>query len=779
MKRYLLLLPILLMILTIQSQAAVISAKASPLLLPGLVEIGQPFTVDIYMNNNDGTEHLGYSMPFVFYSPQGITTVTHRDVGGLGPFNSITMSPSFLSYWSVLNQWTGFNFDGNLGDTINHTAVSISGWPFGLGEQKNIQFALQINQEGIFCIDSCSIPNQVPPGKFDWLFDFSTTFNGPYCWEIGVMPEDPEISVAPGSFLFEGTAGQSAPSAQLLHITNTGVGTLNWTAAWNSSWVGMSPAFGTAPSNVQVFVNTIGLGAGNYYDTITVSDPNATNNPVLIPIHLILSEPPATIDLSQTFFSFNAIVDSANPSDQYLTVDNIGGGTLNWTATKSKSWLTLTPSSGVDYGVITLSVDITGLSYGFYYDTVVVSAPGATNTPQKAAVRLQVASSLPILGLNPGYMFVAVDSDTPVPETRYFEVYNGGAGAMNFYLEENSPRIASLTPDSGAVPQLVAITFDSVYCGFSMSYTDTIWAYSLEAPNSPQMLILDYHCYSDPAKIIVSKDTINAALYECGQGMNPPPPPFFTVYNGGSVPFTFDLSWNSDWLIPSDTSALAPKIITLSFDYKNMLPGVYYDTIVISAYNAVNTPESLTLTLTIKETDIAPLIYLNRNNLSFYAQENRVGRQFFVTLNNVHPGCMDWYIQEDMPWMDFGIDVKDEEQEEAYPWNLRLMPNGYGMTFGYYKDTALIVSDSASNSPYPLVLDISIWKFYGDADWNGSLNILDIAYLIKYLYKGGLEPKPMKSVGDCNCDLLVNLIDITILIDYIYHDGQPICGNPY
>ncbi|MEW5924091.1 MAG: dockerin type I repeat-containing protein, partial [Candidatus Zixiibacteriota bacterium] len=352
-------------------------------------------------------------------------------------------------------------------------------------------------------------------------------------------------------------------------------------------------------------------------------------------------------------------------------------------------------------------------------------------------------------------------------------------GAMNFYLEENSPRIASLTPESGAVPQLVAITFDSVYCGMGMSYTDTIWAYSLEAPNSPQMLILDYHCYADPAKIIVSKDTVNASIYECSQGMNPPPAPFFTVYNDGSESFTFDLSWNSDWLMPSDTSALAPKIITLFFDYKNMLPGVYYDTIVVSAYNAVNTPESLTLTLTIKETAVAPLIYLNRNNLSFYAQENRVGRQFFVSLNNVNPGCMDWYIQEDMPWMDFGIDTKDGEEEEAYPWNIRLMPNGYGMTYGFYKDTALIVADSASNSPYPLILDISIWKFYGDCNWNGSINILDVNYLLRYLYRGGPEPLPMRLIGDCNCDLQVNLLDVTILIDYIYHGSQPICGNPY
>jgi len=780
MKRYLLLLPLLILTLSLSADAAVIRADASPLLLPGLVEIGQPFTIDIYMNNNDGFDHTGYSLPFTIYSPDGsITSITHRDVGGYGPFNSILMNPDFESIWVVFNQWTGFNFDGTPGDTMNHTAVSLSGWPHGLGEQLNLQFALLVNQEGTLCIDSCSVPDQIPAGKFDWLFDFSTPFNGPYCWTIGTMPEDPEIGVDPESFLFEGTAGESAPPAKLLEITNTGVGTLNWSAAWNSSWLGMSPAFGIAPSSAQVFVNTSGVPAGIYYDTITVSDPAATNNPVLIPVQLILAEPPPTIDLSQTYFSFNAIVDSTNPPDQFLTVDNIGGGTLEWTASNNTAWLTLAPGSGINFGEITLSVDITGLPFGIYYDTVVVSDPDATNNPQRAEVRLQVASSLPVLGLSTDYMFVAVDANSPVPDDRYLEIFNDGAGDMNFYLEENSPRILSLTPDSGAVPQTVQIVFDTVYCGFGLTYTDTIMVYSLEALNSPLMVILDYHCYDDPAKIIVSKDTVNAMIYECGQGMNPPLDPFFTVYNGGEEPFVYELDWNSDWLMPSHPTAEAPQVITLYFDYENMLPGVYYDTIVVSAYNAVNTPESLTLTLTILETDTAPLIWTNRNELSFYAQENRAGRQFIINLNNYNPGCMEWTIDEDMTWMEFGIDVKDGEETEDYPWNIRMMPNGYGMAFGYYEDTASIVSDSASNSPYPLYLDISIFRFYGDCDWNGVLNILDIAYMIQYLYKDGPTPMPQGIIGDCDCGYSVNIVDITLLINYIYYGGQPLCGNPY
>ena len=96
MKRLFMLLPILLFILSIRTNAAVIRADASPLLLPGLIEVGQPFTVDIYMNNNDGVDIVGYSMSLVFYSPDAsISSVTHRDVGGVGPFNSVLVDPDF------------------------------------------------------------------------------------------------------------------------------------------------------------------------------------------------------------------------------------------------------------------------------------------------------------------------------------------------------------------------------------------------------------------------------------------------------------------------------------------------------------------------------------------------------------------------------------------------------------------------------------------------------------------------------------------------------------
>jgi hypothetical protein len=97
-----------------------------------------------------------------------------------------------------------------------------------------------------------------------------------------------------------------------------------------------------------------------------------------------------TISATPASFLFNATIGGPNPSSQVLTVKNTGTGTLNWTATKSQSWLTLSAGSGVDSVAVTLSASISGKPVGIFVDTVVVSDPAATNTPQKRVVTLKI-----------------------------------------------------------------------------------------------------------------------------------------------------------------------------------------------------------------------------------------------------------------------------------------------------------------------------------------------------------------------------------------------------
>lgn len=69
----------------------------------------------------------------------------------------------------------------------------------------------------------------------------------------------------------------------------------------------------------------------------------------------------------------------------------------------------------------------------------------------------------------------------------------------------------------------------------------------------------------------------------------------------------------------------------------------------------------------------------------------------------------------------------------------------------------------------------------GDVNESKTINILDITYLISYLYKDGPAPVPHECTGDPNGSSVVNLLDITYLIAYLYKDGpSPVdyCCDP-
>ncbi len=63
----------------------------------------------------------------------------------------------------------------------------------------------------------------------------------------------------------------------------------------------------------------------------------------------------------------------------------------------------------------------------------------------------------------------------------------------------------------------------------------------------------------------------------------------------------------------------------------------------------------------------------------------------------------------------------------------------------------------------------------GDANNSGGVDILDITYIISFLYKGGDEPLPHEAC-DVDNNGAINLLDITYLIAYLYKGGaEPVC----
>ncbi len=115
---------------------------------------------------------------------------------------------------------------------------------------------------------------------------------------------------------------------------------------------------------------------------------------------------------------------------------------------------------------------------------------------------------------------------------------------------------------------------------------------------------------------------------------------------------------------------------------------------------------------------------------------------------------------------------------------------GYGRLINIYfllqSGTGTNILDTTTLSSKQLLLDASFVKYQpfvmtgyvslsdqikGDVNGDGNINLLDILYLINYLYKSG--PAPDAYAGDVDSNGAINLLDITYLINYLYRNGPP------
>jgi PKD repeat protein len=109
------------------------------------------------------------------------------------------------NYWPTSFVTTA-SWDGLLPDTMSHVGVNTyvgGGWPAPLPMQEHYELKftipLEAGQEGQICIDSISWSSQ----GFDWEavelsgVPISMSFNGPYCWSVGILDNEAPVLVNP------------------------------------------------------------------------------------------------------------------------------------------------------------------------------------------------------------------------------------------------------------------------------------------------------------------------------------------------------------------------------------------------------------------------------------------------------------------------------------------------------------------------------------------------------------------------------------------------------
>ncbi len=206
--------------------------------------------------------------------------------------------------------------------------------------------------------------------------------------------QPPAISLSSTQLGFSYTIGGAAPATQTIEVTNSGGGTLAWSASSNSPWLTVSPASGTGSGTLTLGITTVGLSAQTYNGAITLTAAGASNSPQTISVSLTVNAAQPSISLSTNKATFSYTLGGNAPASQTINISNGGGGTLSWSASSNSSWLTVSPASGTRAGTLTLGINTSGLSAQTYNGTATVTASGAANSPQTISVVLTVNAAV-------------------------------------------------------------------------------------------------------------------------------------------------------------------------------------------------------------------------------------------------------------------------------------------------------------------------------------------------------------------------------------------------
>jgi hypothetical protein len=286
-----------------------------------------------------------------------------------------------------------------------------------------------------------------------------------------------------------------------------------------------------------------------------------------------------SIAFSAPTLTFTAVPGGANPSSQTVTITNGGGGTLNniTLGTTSYSagatgWLqaTLTGNSANPSATITVQPVITGLAAGTYGASVLVIAPGASNSPDSIAVTLTVAQA-PTIVLSQSAINFSIGQGGG-PQSQGIFITNGGGGTLSgltvgtiTYSANATGWITTSFDNTTAAPKST-LTIQASPVGLSPgTYTATVPVASALASNSPRNVTVTLTIPAPgltvttlPAEIVLaSSATIYGGVAQNGQ-------PYTTWFDWGTSP---TLATSAQTTTNTGPTAACPGTLTCGWGF--------------------------------------------------------------------------------------------------------------------------------------------------------------------------------------------------------------------
>jgi len=199
------------------------------------------------------------------------------------------------------------------------------------------------------------------------------------------------IDIQPDSLNFNALEEMGPPANKNIVISNSGSGSLNWTAITTADWIQIDKTEGSEEEVISVGCDLSGLISGDYTGYIIVSDTAALNSPESLQVNLkLISNIPY---LSAEPDSIYYLVMQGTAIHDSLRILNLGGSSSSWQASISADWFVFAPTSGTDNSVITYDIETYAMSPGRYQDSLLISDTMAFNNPYYVPLTIDISTA--------------------------------------------------------------------------------------------------------------------------------------------------------------------------------------------------------------------------------------------------------------------------------------------------------------------------------------------------------------------------------------------------
>ena len=489
------------------------------------------------------------------------------------------------------------------------------------------------------------------------------------------------------------------PAAKSFIISTDGNAVDFEISGFDPSWITVDPTSGTTDAAIVVNVDITGLPDGMYSSTleITSADPLVTNSPQYVGINLTVEPQANNIVLTPAVLTFQAIEGGANPDDKTFEVTS-SGSDFDFTASELADWMSIDPDGGTTPMTITVSVDIAGVGVGMYQDSIMISSGTADNSPQYVYVTLNVnEDTTPVITQVDPTQGKQGQSLTVVISGAYTSFGQGSETIVRF---ENPNTTFSAAGSASSTTEVVASVNipNNAYVGMYDVVVEEVGIGTVTAIDAFEVLA--------GSNLVLSADTLFFMAIE--NGANPAAQELIIGSDNEPLAYVADLTGLS-WITFTPQAGMTVDTVEVGVDITGLTPNTYYATVSVAAIEALNTPQTVVIALTVEPEPVFELV-ADPAEFDLTIEVGTSGMQYVFDLTEVGGAAIDFELSAYPTW------IAPVMTSGTTPDVVEFEVDVTGLGLGSYADSIMITSDAASNDPIFVVVNLTVTPLVSVSD---------------------------------------------------------------